>query len=191
VKQHKLWRHTLFLVGRALRAGGTRSHLYHAGHFHSYRKADPDARKSLREEGAAGGSQPLQASRSGWVAARVSGGWSGHRAAVNGTSDASVAAWSAVRGWQETARAGGRKPRPTEHRRPVSPDQSALELAPQDKPALELAPQPQDKPAQQDRPAQTAPKPKPKPAAKKPAARKTGAKNTGKGNSRKPTSKTE
>ena len=48
VKQHKLWRHTLFLVGRALRAGGTRSHLYNAGHFHTYRKADPAARRALR-----------------------------------------------------------------------------------------------------------------------------------------------
>lgn len=48
VKRHKLWRHTLFLVGEALRAGGTRSHLYHAGHFHTFRKPERTARAELR-----------------------------------------------------------------------------------------------------------------------------------------------
>ncbi len=48
VKEHKLWKHTLFLVGPALSASGTRSHLYHPGHFHGHRKADPAARKALR-----------------------------------------------------------------------------------------------------------------------------------------------
>lgn len=48
VKRHKLWKHTLFLVGPALAAGGTRSHLYHPGHFHTFRKADRDARRELR-----------------------------------------------------------------------------------------------------------------------------------------------
>jgi precorrin-4/cobalt-precorrin-4 C11-methyltransferase len=47
-KDRKLWRHTLFLVGPALGAAGTRSHLYHAGHFHTFRKPDPDARAALR-----------------------------------------------------------------------------------------------------------------------------------------------
>ncbi len=51
VKSHKLWRHTLFLVGPALAAGGTRSHLYHPGHFHEFRKADRQAREQLRREG--------------------------------------------------------------------------------------------------------------------------------------------
>jgi precorrin-4 C11-methyltransferase len=49
VKQHKLWKHTLFLVGPAM--GGavdTRSHLYHPGHFHGFRKADREARKVLK-----------------------------------------------------------------------------------------------------------------------------------------------
>ncbi|MFB7504237.1 precorrin-4 C(11)-methyltransferase [Streptomyces broussonetiae] len=50
VKEHKLWKHTLFLVGPALDAHGTRSHLYHPGHFHGYRKADPEARRALREQ---------------------------------------------------------------------------------------------------------------------------------------------
>jgi precorrin-4/cobalt-precorrin-4 C11-methyltransferase len=49
VKAHKLWKHTLFLVGPALAAGGTRSHLYHPGHFHGFRKADPAARRELRQ----------------------------------------------------------------------------------------------------------------------------------------------
>jgi precorrin-4/cobalt-precorrin-4 C11-methyltransferase len=52
VKAHKLWKHTLFLVGPALGAGGTRSHLYHPGHFHGFRKADREARRRLRAEGA-------------------------------------------------------------------------------------------------------------------------------------------
>jgi precorrin-4/cobalt-precorrin-4 C11-methyltransferase len=48
VKEQRLWKHTLFLVGPALAAAGTRSHLYHPGHFHGYRRADPAARKDLR-----------------------------------------------------------------------------------------------------------------------------------------------
>jgi precorrin-4/cobalt-precorrin-4 C11-methyltransferase len=48
VKDHKLWKHTLFLVGEALASEGTRSHLYHPGHFHGFRRADPDARRALR-----------------------------------------------------------------------------------------------------------------------------------------------
>ncbi|NGO69037.1 precorrin-4 C(11)-methyltransferase [Streptomyces boncukensis] len=53
VKEHKLWKHTLFLVGPALSASGTRSHLYHPGHFHGFRRADPEARRALRQERAA------------------------------------------------------------------------------------------------------------------------------------------
>ncbi|MEU7654415.1 precorrin-4 C(11)-methyltransferase [Micromonospora taraxaci] len=57
VKQHKLWKHTLFLVGPALAAEGTRSHLYHPGHFHGFRRAEPAARAELRRQasGHAGG----------------------------------------------------------------------------------------------------------------------------------------
>jgi precorrin-4/cobalt-precorrin-4 C11-methyltransferase len=58
VRAHKLWKHTLFLVGPALGARGSRSHLYHPGHFHGFRRADPAARKQLRkarpQAGAAG-----------------------------------------------------------------------------------------------------------------------------------------
>jgi precorrin-4/cobalt-precorrin-4 C11-methyltransferase len=46
----KYWKHTLFLVGPALAAGGTRSHLYHPGRFHTYRRADPPARRDLLAE---------------------------------------------------------------------------------------------------------------------------------------------
>lgn len=48
IKAHKLWKHTLVLIGPALAAAGTRSHLYHPGHFHGHRRADPRARRSLR-----------------------------------------------------------------------------------------------------------------------------------------------
>ena len=49
IKERKLWKHTLVLVGPGLAATGSRSHLYHPGHFHGYRKADRQARKELRE----------------------------------------------------------------------------------------------------------------------------------------------
>jgi precorrin-4/cobalt-precorrin-4 C11-methyltransferase len=48
VREHRLWKHTLFLVGPALAARGSRSHLYHPGHFHGFRRADPTARLALR-----------------------------------------------------------------------------------------------------------------------------------------------
>lgn len=48
LKEHKLYRQTLLLVGPALAARGTRSHLYHPGHFHEHRRADPAARQALR-----------------------------------------------------------------------------------------------------------------------------------------------
>jgi precorrin-4/cobalt-precorrin-4 C11-methyltransferase len=50
VREHRLWKHTVFLVGPALGAAGTRSHLYHPGHFHGFRKADRDARRELRRQ---------------------------------------------------------------------------------------------------------------------------------------------
>ncbi len=51
VKTRKLWKHTLFLVGPALAASGSRSRLYHPGHFHGFRRADRQARRALREAG--------------------------------------------------------------------------------------------------------------------------------------------
>ena len=47
IKARKLWKHTLVLVGPGLAAGGTRSHLYHPGHFHGHRRADRAARERL------------------------------------------------------------------------------------------------------------------------------------------------
>ena len=54
MREHKLWKHTVVLVGPALAETnpGTRSHLYHPGFRHEYRKADPEAREELREHGA-------------------------------------------------------------------------------------------------------------------------------------------
>ena len=51
VRARKLWKHTLFLVGPALAARGTRSHLYHPGHFHGHRRADRAARAALLSGG--------------------------------------------------------------------------------------------------------------------------------------------
>ncbi|MGH3191844.1 MAG: precorrin-4 C(11)-methyltransferase [Streptosporangiaceae bacterium] len=48
IRERKLWKHTLVLVGPALAAGGSRSRLYHPGHFHGYRRADRQARQQLR-----------------------------------------------------------------------------------------------------------------------------------------------
>ena len=145
VKQHKLWRHTLFLVGKALRASGTRSHLYNAGHFHTYRKADPVARQQLRGEQADNRTgSPLHTSRSGWVAARVENrNWS------STSGQESVAAWSAVHGWQETARSATRsgyrtKLTPDGQRpvRPVAADQETLALESTPEPAKQEPPKP-------------------------------------------------
>jgi precorrin-4/cobalt-precorrin-4 C11-methyltransferase len=47
-KEHRLWKHTLFLVGPGLTSHQTRSHLYHPGHFHGFRKADLQARRQLK-----------------------------------------------------------------------------------------------------------------------------------------------
>ena len=49
VKEHKLYKHTMVLVGPALAAGGTRSHLYHPGHFHEHRRVESaEARAELK-----------------------------------------------------------------------------------------------------------------------------------------------
>src|SRR6266542_6094400 len=55
IRAHKLWKHTLVLVGPSLAAGGTRSQLYHPGHFHGHRRADPAARRGMRAGRAGGG----------------------------------------------------------------------------------------------------------------------------------------
>ena len=51
VKEHKLYKHTMVLVGPALASGGTRSHHYHPGHFHEHRKVESqEARRELRAQ---------------------------------------------------------------------------------------------------------------------------------------------
>lgn len=54
MREHKLWKHTIVMVGPALAEGhsGTRSHLYHPGFRHEYRAAEQDARNELRAHGA-------------------------------------------------------------------------------------------------------------------------------------------
>ncbi len=56
MKKHKLWKHTVILVGPALAEGpiAARSHLYHPGFRHEYRPADPNAQTELRTKGATG-----------------------------------------------------------------------------------------------------------------------------------------
>lgn len=56
MREHKLWKHTVVLVGPALAQGpiAARSHLYHPGFRHEYRAADPAAQQELRTRGAIG-----------------------------------------------------------------------------------------------------------------------------------------
>lgn len=53
---HKLWKHTVVLVGPALAEGPltTRSHLYHPGFRHEYRAAEATAQADLRAHGTRG-----------------------------------------------------------------------------------------------------------------------------------------
>ena len=46
VRKHKLYKHTMVLVGPALASGGTRSHLYDPGHFHEHRKVEDLGRRA-------------------------------------------------------------------------------------------------------------------------------------------------
>ncbi len=49
VRERKLYKHTMVLVGPALASGGTRSHLYDPGHFHEHRRVeDPERRAELK-----------------------------------------------------------------------------------------------------------------------------------------------
>lgn len=53
MSEYKLWKHTVVLVGPALAEGpiSTRSHLYHPGFRHEYRRADREAQTDLRAHG--------------------------------------------------------------------------------------------------------------------------------------------
>lgn len=54
MRQHRLWKHTVILVGPALAESpmAKRSHLYHPGFHHGYRRADPRAAQELTKNGA-------------------------------------------------------------------------------------------------------------------------------------------
>lgn len=54
MREHKLWKHTIVMIGPALAEGhsGTRSHLYHPGFRHEYRAAEQGAQEELRAHGA-------------------------------------------------------------------------------------------------------------------------------------------
>lgn len=54
MRAHKLWKHTVVLVGPALAQApiAARSHLYHPGFRHEYRAAEPAAQADLRARGA-------------------------------------------------------------------------------------------------------------------------------------------
>ncbi|GAA4900672.1 precorrin-4 C(11)-methyltransferase [Tessaracoccus lubricantis] len=61
MREHKLWKHTVVLVGPALAEGplSTRSHLYHPGFRHEYRAAEPHAQADLRAQGTRGVTEAL------------------------------------------------------------------------------------------------------------------------------------
>ncbi|MBB1484113.1 precorrin-4 C(11)-methyltransferase [Tessaracoccus sp. MC1865] len=61
MREHKLWKHTVVLVGPALAEGplSTRSHLYHPGFRHEYRAAEPQAQADLRAHGTRGVTEEL------------------------------------------------------------------------------------------------------------------------------------
>jgi len=59
-KEHKLWKHTLVLVGPALAGEGKRSHLYHPGLFHGPRRAERGARRVLRSASGIQGSPEIK-----------------------------------------------------------------------------------------------------------------------------------
>lgn len=136
VKQHKLWRHTLFLVGWALTEGGTRSHLYNPGHFHTFRRADPAARRALRAQRGDSAQNTARPQPKGSTRPRPEGG-SGARSAPEGsasqsgsTAAGSTAAGSAVAGDTAVGTAGAGpettepvpEPRAEDVRRPGQPD---------------------------------------------------------------------
>ncbi|MER5394067.1 cobalt-precorrin-4/precorrin-4 C(11)-methyltransferase [Saccharopolyspora sp. NPDC002686] len=87
VKQRKLWRNLLFIVGKSLNGSGSRPQPY----FHTYRRAEPAVRRTVRTE------RPSASRRR-----------STEPAAGNGRVKESDVAWWAVRDWQESARGAAR-----------------------------------------------------------------------------------
>jgi precorrin-4 C11-methyltransferase len=105
VKQHRLWRHTLFLVGTALGESGHRRPRS-GGYAPGYRRADPSSRRTSRAEHTSSRRERGGVSRDG-------GGSESDPVPVvevmraSGQPDSGVA-WWAVRNWQETARGAAR-----------------------------------------------------------------------------------
>jgi len=144
VRQHRLWRQTLFLVGDALRPAEYNGSAAAYAPTHREEPGGPPAdgvRLLTTPHPRSGAEWAMRVRRSSWTAARAD---ATHPAdAADQPSDvpgpASVAAWSAVRQWQETARsagrATGRNRTVADHARPASPpahDQPALALEPAD-----------------------------------------------------------
>ncbi|MBB5155590.1 precorrin-4 C11-methyltransferase [Saccharopolyspora phatthalungensis] len=100
VKQHKLWGHTLFIVGKGLNGNGTRSHPYHSGNFHTYRRVDPATRRALRAERPSVSRRRTENSTKPAPRSEESG--------ESGRVRDSDVAWWAVRDWQESARGAAR-----------------------------------------------------------------------------------
>ena len=114
-KKHKLWRHTLFIIGKGLNAGGSRAHSYHSGQFHSYRKPDREARRPLRTERPVRRADTAKSGESRRADTEKPG--EPHRVDIpsakpaegdSGKLKESDAAWWAVRDWQESARGAAR-----------------------------------------------------------------------------------
>lgn len=92
VKQHKLWRNTLFVVGRALSGGRARSRRTDHGHVRTYRRSGSGARRESHPRAADPATVP----------------------APRGVRLDADVAWWAVRDWQESARNASRTaPRPS------------------------------------------------------------------------------
>ncbi|SDM93130.1 cobalt-precorrin-4/precorrin-4 C(11)-methyltransferase [Allokutzneria albata] len=94
VKQHKLWRHTLFLVGKALRNGGARSYAPASSSASGYRRSG----RPLRAVTPAADLPAQEPAGEAETAARPA-------------QPGSDVAWWAVRDWQETTRATSRTAR--------------------------------------------------------------------------------
>lgn len=121
VKEHKLWRHTLYLVGEGLTAGSARSHPYHAGHSRTVRQTDRKARRELRtrwtqrsrdgtgESTRATAAHRPESTTAGTEPTAESGPVAEARPVAASSESRAVdpdIAWWAVREWQEEARSG-------------------------------------------------------------------------------------
>ncbi|AHI00592.1 cobalt-precorrin-4/precorrin-4 C(11)-methyltransferase [Kutzneria albida] len=188
VKQRKLWRHTLFLVGRAMSSNGKPRYrrLEAAEPIAEAESVDvPTARTPKRSAWSA------RAGRTSRIAAA--------RAEQDGEGQpASQAAWRAVHGWQASARSAPRSSSTTTRTRKLDVDQQPLDIesAPVEKaveparPVVSAAaiatpvrasatvPEPVETEPTETKPAPTETKPAPRAAAarKKPAAKQSGAK---------------